>query len=108
MEKQTISLMGCEGVFLSVDGFAQQLATFQESTPKSFFLLAEKAGEIVGTCNCNTFRKPRLNHRAEIGISVKKGYWGKGIGRQLLMEMIAKARQINIKLLSLEVRRDNS
>nr|WP_018363524.1 GNAT family N-acetyltransferase [Streptococcus caballi] len=49
-----------------------------------------------------------MAHRAEIGISVKKDYLGKGIGRQLLMETIAKVRQANIKLLSLEVGSDSS
>ncbi|MGT2959595.1 GNAT family N-acetyltransferase [Streptococcus caballi] len=63
---------------------------------------------MVGTCNCSAFRKLRLAHRAEIGISVKKDYLGKGIGRQLLMETIAKVRQANIKLLSLEVGSDSS
>lgn len=75
---------------------------------QSFFLLAEEAWEIVGTCNCSAFRKLRLAHRAEIGISVKKDYLGKSIGRQLLMETIAKMCQANIKLLSLEVGSDNS
>ncbi|MCO4577579.1 acetyltransferase, GNAT family [Streptococcus infantarius subsp. infantarius] len=72
-----------------------------------FFLLAEENGQIVGTCNCRSFRKKRLSHRAEIGIAVKKAYWNKGIGRKLLTRLIDLSRQSGLKILSLEVRTDN-
>ena len=62
---------GEEGVSVSVADEGILLSEIQKSKT-SHFLVAEEAGEIVGTCNCSAFRKKRLAHRAEIGIAVKK------------------------------------
>lgn len=62
---------GEEGVSVSVADEGILLSEIQKSKT-SHFLVAEEAGEIVGTCNCSAFRKKRLAHRAEIGITVKK------------------------------------
>lgn len=97
---------GSEGMGLSVAEEEEILAKFQNDKT-SYFLLAEENGQIVGTCNCRSFRKKRLSHRAEIGIAVKKAYWNKGIGRKLLTRLINLSRQSGLKILSLEVRTDN-
>lgn len=97
---------GSEGMGLSVAEEEKILAKFQNAKT-SHFLLAEENGQIVGTCNCRSFRKKRLSHRAEIGIAVKKAYWNKGIGRKLLTRLIDLSRQSGLKILSLEVRTDN-
>lgn len=93
---------GEEGVSVSVADEGNLLSEIQKSKT-SHFLVAEEAGEIVGTCNCSAFRKKRLAHRAEIGIAVKKAYWNQGI----LTRLIAAAQQSGLKVLSLEVRSDN-
>lgn len=95
-----------EGMGLSVAEEEKILAKFQNAKT-CHFLLAEENGQIVGTCNCRSFRKKRLSHRAEIGIAVKKAYWNKGIGRKLLTRLIDLSRQSGLKILSLEVRTDN-
>lgn len=97
---------GSEGMGLSVAEEEKILAKFQNAKT-CHFLLAEENGQIVGTCNCRSFRKKRLSHRAEIGIAVKKAYWNKGIGRKLLTRLIDLSRQSGLKILSLEVRTDN-
>ncbi|SEP95681.1 L-amino acid N-acyltransferase YncA [Streptococcus equinus] len=97
---------GSEGMGLSVAEEEKILAKFQNDK-MSYFLLAEENGQIVGSCNCRSFRKKRLSHRAEIGIAVKKAYWNKGIGRKLLTRLINLSRQSGLKILSLEVRTDN-
>ncbi len=97
---------GSEGMGLSVAEEEEILAKFQNDKT-SYFLLAEENGQIVGTCNCRSFRKKRLSHRAEIGIAVKKACWNKGIGRKLLTCLIDISRQSGLKILSLEVRTDN-
>ena len=97
---------GEEGVSVSVADEGILLSEIQKSKT-SHFLVAEEAGEIVGTCNCSAFRKKRLAHRAEIGIAVKKAYWNQEIGRQLLTRLIAAAQQSGLKVFSLEVRSDN-
>lgn len=97
---------GSEGMGLSVAEEEKILAKFQNAKT-CHFLLAEENGQIVGTCNCRSFRKKRLSQRAEIGIAVKKAYWNKGIGRKLLTRLIDLSRQSGLKILSLEVRTDN-
>ena len=97
---------GSEGMGLSVAEEEKILAKFQNAKT-CHFLLAEENGQIVGTCNCRSFRKKRLSHRAEIGIAVKKAYWNKGHGRKLLTRLIDLSRQSGLKILSLEVRTDN-
>lgn len=97
---------GSEGMGLSVAEEEKILAKFQNAKT-CHFLLAEENGQIVGTCNCRSFRKKRLSHRAEIGIAVKKAYWNKGIGRKLLTRLIDLSRQSGLKIFSLEVRTDN-
>lgn len=97
---------GSEGMGLSVAEEEKILAKFQNAKT-CHFLLAEENGQIVGTCNCRSFRKKRLSHRVEIGIAVKKAYWNKGIGRKLLTRLIDLSRQSGLKILSLEVRTDN-
>ena len=97
---------GSEGMGLSVAEEEKILAKFQNAKT-CHFLLAEENGQIVGTCNCRSFRKKRLSHRAEIGIAVKKAYWNKGIGRKLLTRLIDLSRQSGLKILLLEVRTDN-
>ncbi|MGT2880744.1 GNAT family N-acetyltransferase [Streptococcus equinus] len=72
-----------------------------------FFLLAEVNNQIVGTCNYSGFRKKRLAHRAEIGIAVKKSNWNQRIDRKLMTQLIALAKQSDLKILFLEVRSDN-
>lgn len=97
---------GSEGMGLSVAEEEKILAKFQNAKT-CHFLLAEENGQIVGTCNCRSFRKKCLSQRAEIGIAVKKAYWNKGIGRKLLTRLIDLSRQSGLKILSLEVRTDN-
>lgn len=62
---------GSEGMGPSVTEEEKILVKFQNAKT-SYFLLTEGNGQIVGTCNCRSFRKKRLSHRAEIGIAVKK------------------------------------
>ena len=74
---------------------------------QSIYLVADDEGEIVGCLNLNSFSKERLKHNAELGISVKKDYWHKGIGSMLIKEAIEFAKKINIDSIYLTVRSDN-
>ena len=75
---------------------------------KDLYLIAECDGEIVGSCHLSSYSKERLAHRAEIGLSVKKDIWGKGIGTQFMERLIDFARNVaNVEIVSLEVRSDN-
>ena len=64
--------------------------------------------EIVGNISYNGGHRLRTRHVGEFGISVRKDYWGKGIGKALLQNLIdwAKASPYCEKI-NLRVRDDN-
>ena len=53
-------------------------------------------------------RRPRVRHSGELGLSVRKPYWGLGIGSLMLDTLLAWARETGtIKKINLRVRTDN-
>lgn len=98
---------GSEGVSMTVEREAEYLESIQNSD-KQLYLVADLDGEIVGTGNYSGFGKPRLAHRGEISIAVKKDLWGNHIGTRFLEEIISFAKNTSkAELISLEVRSDN-
>lgn len=67
-------------------------------------LVAVKNGEIVGFCEVDR-RKPTssVSHRGGLGITVKRGHRGSGIGTMLLKKMAERCRKIGFEVLELEV-----
>lgn len=89
-----------------------QEETFLESilySANQLYLVAVQDGEIVGTGNFTAFDRPRLSHRGEISLSVRKPFWGQHIGTRLLEELLGFAKDTaKVEILSLEVRSDNA
>ena len=50
----------------------------------SLYLIAEAGGRIIGILTLEGNSRPRMKHVAELGVSVLKDYWRKGIGRSIL------------------------
>lgn len=65
-------------------------------------------GEIVSVANLSTPARQRAAHTSEIGITVRKKFWGLGIASAMLASLIdfAKASQ-QIEIIGLEVKADN-
>ena len=74
---------------------------------ESFSIIAAVDDSICGSCDIRIQDRERLRHRAEMGIAVRKEYWGTGIAQHLLEEAIAEARRRGIRIISLTVRSDN-
>lgn len=77
--------------------------------PRSAMIAAFVEGILagnVGVSPVNSFEKYR--HRAEMGLSVKKAYWGRGIGTALMEAAIEFARAVGYEQIELEVMGDNS
>lgn len=72
----------------------------------SIYLVACKDGEMIGEGSLSGLPR-RMCHRAELGITVRKNYWGQGIGSLLMKELIKYAKENGIEILNLEVRSDN-
>lgn len=98
---------GDEGIGLSLE----EEKTFIEknyNSDNSLNIIIENNEEIIGTLTLSISPKKRLNHSAEIGISVKKDYRNKGIGSSLLSEAIKFANNRGLDNIRLNVRSDNT
>ena len=63
--------------------------------------------KIIGSCDIRIAERERLKHRAEMGIAVRKEYWGKGIAQSLLEKAIEEAAKRGVLKIQLTVREDN-
>lgn len=75
---------------------------------KTLFLVAEVEGEIVGFTRCEESKLSRFRHKAEFGICISKVYWGYGIGKVLLENMLMWADTVKIEKISLTVVQTNT
>ena len=70
---------GSEGMGLSVAEEEKILAKFQNAKT-CHFLLAEENGQIVGTCNCRSFRKNVCHTVQKLELQLKKPIGIKALG----------------------------
>jgi RimJ/RimL family protein N-acetyltransferase len=70
---------------------------------KAIFLVAEVEGKITGFARCIGNKLSRFRHKAEFGICLAKEYWGHGIGKVILENILAWADTVGIKKISLTV-----
>lgn len=97
---------GGEGLPFTVEAEADYIEGFCNSRDK--VMLAAKDGErIVSIASLERFSN-RMSHRAELGISVLREYWGQGIASQMMERLIAFAKENGIEIIELEVRSDNA
>lgn len=97
---------GKEGLPVTLEQEREYLQQMRGSR-RSVHYSAWKDGEIIGDASLKELPR-RMSHRAEMGLSVIKAEWNKGIGSMLLDKMIEYARQNDIELIHLEVRSDNA
>ena len=58
----------------------------RKDDPRSLMLVVEVGGQIIASADiCSHGAKSRVLHRGELGISVRKAYWQKGIGSALMV-----------------------
>lgn len=87
---------------------AQYLTELEESDD-AVMISAELNGEIVANAGFNPVAKlERCQHRAELGISIRRACWGLGIGAAILRALIDTARQAGYEQLELDVVETNA
>ena len=96
---------GPEGMPFSVEAEAEFISGMENSTDNTM-LLAKCDEKIVACASLNRLPR-RMRHRGDFAISVAKEYWNKGIGSQLLNNIIAFAKENNFDSIDLQVRSDN-
>ena len=75
---------------------------------KALFLVAEVAGKIAGFARCVGCKLTRYRHKAEFGICISKQYWGNGIGKVLLENILTWADMVGIEKIALTVVETNT
>ncbi len=98
---------GAEGLPFSPEAERLYIASL-EGSKSSVMLVAKSGEEIVGIASFNGNERERLRHHGELGISVKKAFWGQGVGSALVEAVIAFAKDtVGAEIISLNVRSDN-
>lgn len=69
--------------------------------------LAIEGDEIIGLVNVRPYETSRDKDNATVGITVKKSYWSKGIGRRLMNKAIEFFNKSTLHRLELLVVKDN-
>ena len=86
---------------------AQMLAGCKND-PDCLMLVAENEGQIIASADvCPIGATSRVQHRAELGISVRKDYWRQGIGSVLMDRLISFAKQSGFEQIELTVKSKN-
>ncbi|MBU3146593.1 GNAT family N-acetyltransferase [Clostridium sp. CF012] len=75
---------------------------------KTIFLVSEVEGKIVGFTRLEGSKLSRFRHKAEFGICISKEYWGLGIGKVLLENILIWADTVEIEKISLTVVQTNT
>ena len=104
-----------DNLLFGKDGFplpVEQEAAFldrQRQEEKSLLLVGFVGEELVSIASCDALiARERVSHRASLSVTVRKEFWGLGIGRKAMEALIAFARQAGLEVLQLEVRADNT
>ena len=96
---------GAEGLPFTIESEAAYIRQIENSLDE-IMLVAKDKGKVVG--NASLSRLPRrMKHRGDFSVSVLKEYWNKGIGSQLLHEIIQFAKENSFEVIDLQVRSDN-
>jgi RimJ/RimL family protein N-acetyltransferase len=112
-----MNVAGGETDFLSFGGGAINMPIEAESryiqnilnNSTCLMLVAEVDGEIAGMLDFCSVPRERVKHCGEFGMMVKKSFWGIGIGRRLLKEMLSWAKGTGIiRKINLKVREGNT
>lgn len=75
---------------------------------RTLFLVAEVEGKLVGFTRCEGNKLSRFRHKAEFGICITKDYWGYGIGKVLLENILCWSDTVGIEKISLTVVETNT
>jgi len=71
-------------------------------------LVAVVDGEVVGVIGLHASSRPRINHRAEIGMMVRDDWQGKGVGKAMMQAVVDLAdKWLNLSRIELTVFTDN-
>lgn len=95
----------CEAITL--EGERAFLRAKRES-PDELMIVCEVAGQVAGSCSLSFGGVRKTAHRGTVGISLRKAFWGRGIGTAMMRELINAARARGAYQLELEYLEGNA
>lgn len=100
-------IMDKNGLNKTIEEEKEILKKAKESLTTKFFV-GKVDGKIIADCGIQGHKSPKTKHNVDLGISVLKEFWNKGVGKLMLEHTINYARiTAEIKNIFLEVRKDN-
>ena len=85
-----------------------QFLNEKTNSPDEIEIVAVVDGKIAGMAGIEALgKKYKLQHRAELGISILKEYWGLGLGKALINACVQCAKDAGYKQLELNVVAEN-
>ncbi len=95
---------GRDGLDLSVE--AERAAVGSAAAAPSVMLVAVSGDEIISVGSVRAGRG-RTAHRGELGITVRKAWWGKGVGRRMMNLLQDRAKENGLEMITLTVAAEN-
>ncbi|MDJ1111603.1 MULTISPECIES: GNAT family N-acetyltransferase [Macrococcus] len=95
-------LFGSEGLGFSVETERTIIANIA-AKEKDIMLVAMDEDNVVGIGNIMGNGRMRIEHQARLAISVRKDYWGQGVGSRIMQSLIDFAKERSIEVITLEV-----
>ena len=89
----------------------EQERAFLESVqrdPRQVYLVGLLGDEIVSSANVTAGSRRRVQHVGELGISVAKAAWNRGVGTVMVEALLVWSRAAGISKMNLQVRTDNA
>ena len=96
---------GSEGLPLSVEAETESIRGMENSCD-NVMLIAKDGDKIIGCASLSRLSR-RMKHRGNFAVTVAKEYWNRGLGSQLLEQIIAFAKENSFEVIDLQVRSDN-
>lgn len=105
-ETENLDRESGEGLLTKED--FENLINEDNNSERTLFLVVKADDKLVGFTRCEGNKLSRFRHKAEFGICIEKEYWGYGIGKVLLENVLMWADDIGIKKISLNVVETNT
>lgn len=101
---ETLNMMRYEDEWTMTEEQEAAFIEKQKNDPKALMLGAFVNGRMVGTAVFQGVHPgDRARHRAGVGISILRAYWGRGIGTALMRALIDAAKTTGLEQLELDV-----
>ncbi len=91
-----------------LDAASERLFIAEMRKSPSVYAVAVSNGEIIGSCDIRVSDRPRVRHRGELAIAVRKEFWGSGVAQHLFEFAVAEAKEKGVRKINLDVRKDNA